>query len=83
MTYSYQCESCGKVTEIVCSISEMKREIICSCSGIAKKIIEAPMLVGVSSSIQKINREMKKRNEDAGKRMPHSHKSLKPTKSKK
>lgn len=75
MRYSYQCESCGEITEILCTIAEMKREIVCPiCSNIAKKIIEAPALAGISSAL---NTERRKQAELAGKRMKHSHKSLK------
>lgn len=78
MFYRYECEKCNKVTEIQCSISEMKREIKCGfCDGVAKKVIEAPTLVGVSSTKTAINKELRKNNEIAGKKMKGSHRSMK------
>lgn len=78
MFYRYECESCHKVTEIQCTISEMKREIDCSfCKGKAKKIIEAPTLVGVSTTKARINKEIADRNTVAGKKMRGSHRSMK------
>jgi len=78
MTYTYVCEECGKETEIHCSISEMKREISCPhCLGKAIKKIEAPALVGVSSSNVRFKKEMTERNIEAGKKMRGSHKSVK------
>lgn len=78
MTYTYVCEDCGKETEVVCSISEMKRTIVCPhCSKTAYKKIESPALVGVSSSNARLKKEMTERNKEAGKRMIGSHKSVK------
>ena len=78
MTYTYVCEGCEKETEITCSISEMKRTIVCPhCSKTAFKKIEAPALVGVSSSNLRFKKEMTDRNKEAGKRMKGSHKSVK------
>lgn len=73
MFYHYECEHCGKITEIQCSISEMKRSIQCSCGKTAKKVIEAPTLVGVSSTKKRINEEAKRKNVEAGHKQHGSH----------
>lgn len=78
MTYTYVCEQCRKETEIHCSMKDMKRTIDCpDCSSIAYKKIEAPALVGVSTSNYNFKKEMTQRNIEAGKRMKGSHKSVK------
>lgn len=81
MFYHYECQSCGKVTEIQCRMSERKREIKCpSCAGVSKKMIEAPTLVNMPSNKHLFSEEMTKKNEEAGKRMRSSHKSMKTVK---
>ena len=77
MTYSYECVKCGLIEERVSSVKDMVREITCNgCGGRSVKQIEAPALVGVSSTRNKRNKEMTRRNEEAGKRMRWSHKSF-------
>ena len=76
MFYNYECSDCGEITEIQCTIAEMKREIDCpKCKGKAKKTIEAPVLVGLNNAAFK--KEMIKRNVEAGKKMRGSHVSAK------
>lgn len=78
MFYHYECGDCGKTTEIQCTIKEMKRVVPCSfCGKSAKKIIEAPALVGVSSTKKRINEEQKRKNVLAGKKQRGSHISAK------
>ena len=78
MIYCYECQKCGLVQDRKFPVADFPREVACSaCEGRAVKMIEAPALVGLSSNRSKRNREMKKRNEEAGKRMRWSHKSLK------
>jgi len=78
MFYHYECEGCRSVTEVRCPISEMKREIKCpNCGKISRKIMEAPALVGVSSTKAAINKEIAEMNKAAGKRMRGSHRSMK------
>ena len=77
MFYRYECE-CGEITEIQCTIAEMTRTIVCpKCSAVANKVIEAPTLVGVSSTRSAINKEITKKNIEAGKKCRGSHKSMK------
>jgi len=77
MTYTYVCEECGKETEVICPMSEMKRTITCPhCSKTAYKKIESPFIMGGSSSNASFKKEMTKRNDEAGKRMRGSHKSV-------
>jgi len=74
MFYSYECESCHNVTTINCMMKDMKRNIVCpECGGKAVKLIEAPTLVGVSSSKDRINKEQVRKNVEAGKVQHGSH----------
>ena len=39
-TYMYECEACKALTEVVCKMSDMKREINCEkCGKIADQVI--------------------------------------------
>lgn len=77
MTYTYTCESCHKETEVRCAMKDMERTITCPfCNSVARKNIETPALVGLSSNNARIKRQMAERNEDAGRRMRYSHKSV-------
>lgn len=80
MLYEYECESCGTITVVSCAMKDMERTHTCeSCGGIARKIVSAPYLSGVTSVKDRINKEMRKKNEDAGKRCRGSHNSMKAT----
>lgn len=78
MLYEYECESCGTISVVSCLMKDMERTHTCdSCGGIARKIVSAPYLTGVTSTRDRIGKEMRKKNEEAGKRCRGSHASQK------
>jgi putative FmdB family regulatory protein len=78
VTYTYECETCGCVTIQTYRISEMRRTITCpSCGGTSRKVIEAPFLVGVSTTKQRIKAEQIRKSEENRHKQRGSHVSMK------
>ncbi len=78
MLYEYQCEKCDEITVVNCLMKDMQRTTTCnSCGGLAIKIISAPALFGVTTTKDRIKREMIKKNDIAGKKCRGSHQSMK------
>lgn len=78
MFYDYECQKCGVVTTVNVCMKDMKRKIDCPlCGAEAIKVISAPALIGVSSSVARINKEQKRKNVEAGKKQYGSHVSAK------
>lgn len=42
--YEYQCQQCGKVTEVLQKISDPQLTVCSSCSGELKKLISSPAI---------------------------------------
>lgn len=78
MLYEYECQDCEKITVVNCLMKDMQRTTKCEfCGGLAKKIVSAPALFGVTTTKDRIKREMIQKNDIAGKKCRGSHQSMK------
>jgi len=71
MLYDYECEKCEEVTEMNFRMGEAPRTVQCRCGATAKRVYNS-FALGINGGINRkstFGEEMKKRNEQAAKRM--------------
>ena len=77
MIFEYKCQNTGEIVERDFKIGTAKKEIACNCGSCAKRFFGSMNFQlkggGWPSKSSKFNKEMTKKNEDAGKRMRKEH----------